>query len=409
MRLRALIMVLAAACLLLVTGGPSSHAEGDSFMTRDPTLQRGRGFFNLFQSRPAPRQVEPQRRAAPQPRRPRPVVVRDDPVIPKVDIAHHVLVIGDSLGDLIATGLTEALTDRGDVAVLRRARPDSGLVRTDFYDWPKAVQELLAGDPKIMVGVIALGTNDRQAIREGETIHEPLSERWLELYRQRIELVTTAFASRRIPLIWMGVPPMQNTRLSADMASFNDLYRKSVEMSGGHYVDLWSAYLDAENRYTAMGPDVDGQPARLRAADGVHFTRAGARKAAHFAEVIIRRLLEKAVGDSVIATPGAPLPEGEQPAPGRTGTIEQLIDQMVGSATDALALVPVLPPRPLAGPILPLTGPAALVGEPGLLATIADARGRGEAALRLDRVFGEGVTPEPRPGRADDFRWPRAN
>ena len=44
-RMRSLLMLLASACLLLVTGGPSIRAEGDSFLTRDPTLQRGRIFW----------------------------------------------------------------------------------------------------------------------------------------------------------------------------------------------------------------------------------------------------------------------------------------------------------------------------------------------------------------------------
>ena len=192
------------------------------------------------------------------------------------------------------SGLDDALNDRPDVEVLHKAKPDSGLVRTDFYDWPKAVADLLAGDQKISVGVMLLGLNDRQAIREGETVHEPLSPRWLELYRERVDAVANAFAAKRIPLIWVGAPPVQNQRLSVDFVSFNELYRQRVERAGGQYVDLWGAFVDAENRYTAMGPDVSGQTMRLRLGDGIHFTTAGARKAAHFVDLLIRRMIEAA-------------------------------------------------------------------------------------------------------------------
>ena len=65
-----------------------------------------------------------------------------------------------------------------------------------------------------------------------------------------------------------------------------------MERLGGTYVDIWPGFVDDENRYTATGPDVDGQSARLRANDGVLFTRAGARKAAHFADTEIKRLLD---------------------------------------------------------------------------------------------------------------------
>jgi hypothetical protein len=407
MRLRSTLMVLAAACLVLLTGGPSSLAENDTFLMRDPTLQRGRGFFS-FGPQPQQRVIPQRQRVAPAaPRRSAPVIVRDDPVIPKVDVAHFVLVLGDSLGDLLGSGLDEALNDRPDVVTVRRAKPDSGLVRSDFYDWPKAVTEILASDQKVSVGVVLLGLNDRQAIREGETVHEPLSPRWVELYKARIEAVANAFQARRIPLIWVGAPPVQNPRLSADFASFNALYREVAEKAGGTYVDLWGGFVDAENRYTAMGPDVSGQTMRLRLGDGIHFTAAGARKAAHFVDLVIRRLIEAAPPQpSVIALPvapdtGAPLSIELQP-----GGIERLIDGMVGNLTMTPGLPSALQVRPLAGPIQPLTGQA-LAGEQALLASIGEARGRGEAAAQLDRVFAEGVLPDPKPGRLDDSRWPR--
>lgn len=415
MRTRSLFMILAAALTLLVTGGPTSIAQNPVPPGRIPQAQpQGRSLFNLFwqipekpvaQPRPQRQRVAPaqQRRAAAR------VVVRDDPVIPKVDVNHHVLVIGDTLAGQIAEGLEDSLEERADVAVVNRSKADSGLVRTDFYDWQKAAGELLAADARIMAGVVLLGPNDRQVIREGEVTHEPLSERWLQLYKARIEAVASAFSAKRVPLIWVGAPPMQNPRLSTDLITLNEAFRKGAEGAGGQFVDLWEAYVDGENRYTATGPDVNGQIARLRLGDGVHFTRAGARKAAHFVDLIIRRLLEGAPMQNVIALPtspetGAPLTPELQP-----GGVERLIDRMVSGLPAELGLVPVVPQRPLAGPILPLTGAVAGSGDAALITSIQEARGRGDVAAALDRVFGQGIAPEPRPGRADDFRWPRSN
>lgn len=399
MRFRSLATALGAALLLLATGGPVALAQSA------PPQQRS--LFQMFWQIPA-RPTVARPTAAPAPvvrRRAAPVVVRDDPVIPKIDIAHHVLVMGDSLGNLLAKGLDDALGDRPDVAVVPRARPDTGLVRADFYDWPKTAAELLAEDQKISVGVMLLGLNDRQAIREGETVHDPLSPRWSELYRARIGALANAFAGRRIPLIWVGLPPVQNARLSADFASFNEFYRQEVEKTGGHYVDLWGAFVDAENRYAAMGPDVSGQPARLRLGDGIHFTGAGARKAAHFVDLILRRMLEAAPRDNLVAVPQP----GEGPAPNASAAplpgVESLIDRMV-AGLPMLGLPEALRAKPLAGPILPLTGQVA-ARDQTLLATGKDARGQSDAALRLDRVFVDGIAPEPQPGRLDDARWPR--
>ena len=399
MRLRSLAMVLAAACLLLLTGGPVSLAQ-------QPPQQRS--LFQMFWQIPAQPRTAPQPRQRVAPavrRREAPVVVRDDPVIPKVDVAHHIVVLGDSLANLLANGLDDALNNRPDVEVIHKAKPDSGLVRSDFYDWPKAAAELLAGDQKISIGVILLGLNDRQPLREGETVHEPLSPRWLELYRDRVDAIANAFATKRVPLIWVGAPPMQNGRLSADMITFNDLYRQRVEKAGGQYVDLWGGFVDAENRYAATGPDVSGQPVRLRLGDGIHFTAAGARKAAHFVDLVIRRMIEAAPQNSVIALPVSP-ETGAPSAPElQPDGVERLIDQMV-AGVPTIGLPAALQARPLAGAIQPLTGQAALSEQP-LLASITEARGRGDAALQLERVFGQGIAPDPVAGRLDDYRWPR--
>lgn len=408
MRLRYVLMLLAAVSLLLMTGGSGSLAQ-QGRQQPQPQQPQQRGFFQFFWQQPAPPPVvQPQRqRVAPVVRRrpAAPVIVRDDPLVPKVDVAHHILVIGDSLANLLADGLEDALEDRPDLAVIQKAKPDSGLVRSDFHDWPKVGAELVAGDQKISLGVMMIGLNDRQAIREGDTVHDPLSPRWTELYRERIAAVIQVFTSRRIPLIWVGAPPVQNARLSADFVTFNEQYRLAVERAGGQYVDLWGAFVDAENRYTAMGPDVSGQSMRLRMGDGIHFTAAGARKAAHFVDVLVRRMFEPGAQGSVIALPvspdtGAPSNPELQP-----GGIERLIDQMV-AGLPVINLPAALQAKPAAGPILPLTGGAA-TGEQALLVSIPDARGRGEIASQLDRIFGEGMLPEPKPGRIDDHRWPR--
>ena len=171
---------------------------------------------------------------------------------------------------------------------------------------------------------------------------------------------------------------------------------------------LWGGFVDAENRYTANGPDLSGQIAKLRTADGIHYTRAGARKAAHFADVVIRRLLEADAPPNIIALPA--ITSGNE-ALGRElqpGGVERLIDAMVSGLPEATRLASI-PVKPVAGPVLPLNLPANAAvpaGDGTLLARASLARGRGDSAALLDRIFVDGAPPEPKPGRADDYRWP---
>ncbi|HEY8384566.1 MAG TPA: GDSL-type esterase/lipase family protein [Microvirga sp.] len=335
-------------------------------------------------SRPAPRQ-------APRPK-PAPVQVAK-PDKPKVNPSTHLVVFGDSYADLTGQGLDDVYAEAQDVAVARKVRADGGLTRSEPGEWPKFIQDTLNGGQKITVAVLMLGANDRQAIREGETTHEPLSERWKQIYRERVDAVVRVFQERAVPVVWVGVPPMRNDKLSADYIAMNEIYRDSVQRAGGTYVDVWPGFVNDENRYTATGPDVDGQPSRLRNNDGL-FTKAGARKAAHFADAEIKRILEgKRTGTAVAATP---------PVEGAS------VDQMINAALPALpepAGTPPLASKPLVGPVLPLTRPEVAPGG-----TLISGRPRldGDATYGVQKALREGVAPSPRPGRADDFRWPRS-
>jgi hypothetical protein len=288
--------------------------------------------------------------------------------------------------------------DNEDVAVVSKTRGGSNLVRSDPADWPNHIGAALDSDQKASLAVVMLGSNDRQALKEGDESVELLSDRWQELYRQRVDAILRAFQERNIRVVWIGLPPMKSSKISEDLLAINEIYRESVQRHGETYVDIWPGFVDEENRYTSSGPDVDGEPARLRANDGVSFTKAGARKVAHFADADIKRILESGqAGTSMANTPNpaAAAPDGQ---PGSS------IEAALPAAPDAVAPV-ALPSKPLVGPVLPLTRPevapeGTLVSEPPKL--------NGDHAYPVQRVLRTGIPPNSQPGRADDYRWPRS-
>ncbi len=216
MRIRARLLPAALACLALASGGTGAVAQSSPF-----------NFFDLFRPRPPqqyyqpaqPRRVNPyvQKKKAPAPR----TVIVEDTNKPKVDPGTFVMVVGDSLSELLAQGLEEAVSDKPDIAVVDKSKGDSGLVNSEFYDWPKAVGELLNGKDKISLGVMMVGANDRQAIREGGESHAPGTPKWEQIYAARIDSIVKAFAEKKIPLIWVGMPPMKSDRISTDMVALN--------------------------------------------------------------------------------------------------------------------------------------------------------------------------------------------
>ena len=453
-RLTLVLRLVALAALILATGGPAVQAEDESpaaFFRADrermrlmqqraapvvvqrPThlIRRGapvRGFARVAPVDSNARPVDPN--AAPNPTTPAdgavdtanpaapateptpaaPVVAAptEKPVPSKpVEASFFVLVIGDSLGQMLGQGLTEAFADQPDVSILRKARENTGLVRDDYFDWVKGVNDLLANSGKINIAVMMIGSNDRQALREGANAYDVRQQRWREIYGDRVEAITKAFRDRKIPLVWVGLPVMKSDRFSADMAAFNEIYQDRAVKAGATYVDTWEAFLDDRGQFAAYGPDVNGQFQKLRAGDGVHFTRPGARKLAHFVESEIRHAIEDSrptadpmvsIAPSVAVAPApATLPVAPSvPAPAPLEV-----------ALPAPAAPPevVIPVKPEAGVVVPLTGPA--VAADGALATRAGRPASGGAQALLDRALVQGQPIEPRPGRADDFRWPR--
>lgn len=302
-----------------------------------------------------------------------------------------IAVFGDNVGQLLAQGIAEAYAGRPNVTVQRRTRETSGFVRDDFHDWPKAAQEFLAGEPKIDVAIMMVGSNDRQAMRDGTMSLETLSPRWRELYAARVAAFVEAFQRRNVPLVWVGMPVMKNERLSADLAQMNAIYREVVARAGGVYVDVWEAFGDERNRFVLHGPDVNGAITRLRTGDGVHFTRAGARKLAYFAEGEVKKLMDRRTPAPVVAPEPVIV---DAPALAPLAPEPSAADALASPAAPAPVAAPA---RPVAGPVIPLN---AAVASPG--GELAARPPGGEYAARAARAAGEAKS-----GRADDFAWPR--
>jgi len=398
-----------------------------------PPQEAPRQFYWPWEDRPQQPVAPPPERTyrAPRPRnnigsadaqRPPPAIKRRErparaPMPPKPAIAKtapnvQIAVFGDSLADHLAHGLDDVFEDNADVAVIDRAKGDSGLVRKDVVDWPKNGEDYLRTNPKVRYGLVMLGANDRQPIREGDETADPLTDRWKALYRARVDAFVKVFTDHRVPLVWVGLPPMQSEPLSRDLAAINDIVRDSVTKAGATYVDIWPGFVDDRDRYTASGPDPEGQIAKLRTADGVHFTKAGDRKLAHFADVELKRLMGTATPaltdqppTASIAPAGTPSTSGPSldgaGQPTDTATIDRQITAMLPSLPEPPG-VPALPVKPAAGPVVPLgrtevsPGGALLTGRPR----------DGDNLGTVERTLVRGAAPLPQPGRADDFRWP---
>ncbi|MGO4388188.1 DUF459 domain-containing protein [Microvirga sp. 2YAF29] len=366
---------------------PPGYYPGKLVQPAQP--QQGFSLRRLFGAPEEP--PPPAREPVARPKRlaPPPAAVVAKPEKPKVDPTTHVVVFGDSLADFARQGLDAMFSENQDVAVVAKTRGGSTLVRSDPAEWPNFIKSTFDSGQKATLAVVMLGLSDRQALKDGDDSVDLLSDRWKDVYTRRIDGIMRSFNERNIPVVWIGLPPMKNSRQSEDLVAMNEIYRESVQRNGGTYVDIWPGFVDDENRYTTNGPDVDGEPARLRTSDGVSFTSAGARKVAHFADVEIKKILEAVKGGTSVAT---------TPPDGQPVSIEAALP----APPDAAAPVS-LPVKSLIGPVLPLTKQDV---TPGGTLVSAPPKLTGDHAYPVQRALRTGIAPNSRPGRADDFRWP---
>jgi hypothetical protein len=396
--------------LLALASPPNGARAQDSdalrFFQQNPGSAR-----MLFRQTPArtPPTIRPQRGSAePVVRRraPRPDVEVAAPALPEappVPPATFVHVIGDSLAESLANGLKEHLAvEKPDIAVVRKGKPSSGLVRDDFHNWPQQLRDLIGGGEKIDLVVVMLGSNDRQVLRDDAGTHEFRSDKWRELYTKRVDDLIAIASEKRVPMIWVGMPVLESQRLSADMLFLNEIYKERAQRAGVPYVDVWDAFVSEQNQFAATGPDVNGEIVRLRTSDGIHFTRAGARKLGFFvAPEITRNLGRQPQGGVAVAA--LPQDLSEQIRRDTPGLAPQGL-QGVLPLPEELPLLPVIRERPLQGPVIELTAAPSTPGAQLLRRRIVAPAT--EMSLMVEQALAYGRLPPPKPGRADDFRWP---
>lgn len=224
---------------------------------------------------------------------------------PKGD-RYRIVVLGDSLGDGLWTGLYRSFQDEKDVDVVRRAKISTGLVRTDIYNWNKQLKEILKKDGKYQIAVVMFGANDDQPIHDHGNWYATGSPGWRDAYAKRVGDFIKTLKAAGIATYWVGLPVMRSAKMNQDAEMMNDIFREESFIYQTKFIDTWSGFTNESGHYSAYGPDMTGEIRRLRAEDGVHFTPRGYLKLAHFVGKEIRRDLSLAKQQRNIPLAGTP-------------------------------------------------------------------------------------------------------
>ena len=386
---------------------------------------------------------------------------------PENDV-YRMQVVGDSLAEGLLGGLIEAFGSDARIQLQRKHRGLAGLVRPEAEEEMKALADAITREP-IHIAVVMVGLYDRIPFRlQGGRRVVVGSKEWKAEYGARVDRLMKLLRGRNAGLYWVGVPALGRVGWNDHVQMINEIIRERAYVNGVKYVDAYEGFIDEIGNFNPYGPDLTGKMRLLREPDGVHFTPPGNRKLAHFVEREIRRDLTQAKNARNIplagneaeqrrispVKPQAALPQksansatsttkdvrasptmGALPA----GPVDQkadntkitfkTIDQSGREEAVSLEILrPALPASVIA--LLTRKEPtdrASQFGDtlsqelPGgtlVLSTLSPGPEGGAASQRRRplptqtpyfKVLVKGERMPPKPGRADDFRWPRAD
>jgi hypothetical protein len=156
----------------------------------------------------------------------------------------------------------------------------SGLVRPDFFDWPKRLARALDEfDPHVTV--MLFGGNEKQTMRyEGKSL-APFSEPWTAEYSRRVEAAIAMTTDTGGRVVWIGMPIMRSAKFSETCRKLNAIYAAACAKNPeSAYVDGYSLFAGEQGEYSAYLVDSAGARKLMREKDGIHLTNAGGDRAA---------------------------------------------------------------------------------------------------------------------------------
>jgi hypothetical protein len=381
------------------------------------------------------------------------------PPFPQND-TYRLHVVGDSLAEGLLEGIVAAFAGETRLQIQRRLRSLNGLNRQDTEEALRAFEESLATD-SMHIAVVMLGAYDRAAMRlpNGRRVTIE-SEEWRSEYSRRVDRVMKALKRRNVAVYWVSLPILRRPEWNADVSDINEIVRERAGANGLRFIDIFNETADEAGNYSPYGADIAGKSRLLREADGIHFTQTGNRKLAFYLERELKRDLTQASSERttplagseteqrrLIPTPAAAPGDAvkgtgdakaaaRQPAArsgdsgggpradntkvsfkalGASGREEQVTVEILRPAIPAsvIALVTRRETADRATPVgetvtetLPngvmVMGSLTLTATPGI-------KGQRPPPTQMPffRALVKGERQTPRPGRADDFRWPR--
>jgi hypothetical protein len=194
----------------------------------------------------------------------------------------RVLIVGDSIGIDLGQPLVNALGGFGDVTTYLDGRIDTGLTRPDYFNWPAELNIDLANQQPQLV-VVMIGANDAQGLVTQNGSIRFGQPGWDQAYSARVAAFIDEANDAGAHVLWVGMPPMQNPQLNANLMHLNTLVQVQVAETRDHgatYLSSIPALGDQNHNYAAYITDASGTVINIRTPDGIHLSPDGGARLA---------------------------------------------------------------------------------------------------------------------------------
>lgn len=382
-------VALLVGMLVFIDVAPAFAQSDERIVVAQET--RRRTLFDLLFGEPEAAPPPPvQQRQQPRQQAPAASLPPPKPQVEKAPNATRLAVFGDSLAIDLSKALERFYAEDPNLVVINQGVSSSGFVRDDYFDWNKAISEQIAAD-SFDVAVVIIGINDRQELTVDGTRHAPLTEQWNVAYQARLSDFLGKLRSARKPVVWVGLPPMSKTEYSAAISQIGNIQRLASFSGGAEYLDIYERFLGEDGKYSSHGPDVNGQNARMRKDDGIHFSSAGSDKLAFYLSQTMRTFYRGGGVSIAVADPLAGTDAAAMLRPPYQGLGQIRLLEVAG------AVIPISRVPARAGDLLTASGIPATAPPFTLEELVTAPMGRVDA-------FGVGIDPEAEPAENEGGR-----
>jgi hypothetical protein len=191
-------------------------------------------------------------------------------------LASDVLVMGDSMMKSVAREFKKDCEKKG-LSVESFSSIGSGLARLDLLDWYSNAKELVE-EHKPSIVLVMMGANDNQAMQgAGSTVDFGLPGWEFEYGRRCGKLMDIMLDGGVSKVVWFGLPCMREKKLNADVKAISRIIKQqALARPKVSYISTYKMF-SKKLKYSSYIIQKSGMPLDVRASDGIHLNRNGAK------------------------------------------------------------------------------------------------------------------------------------